>query len=99
MPSSGSGLGAALVSAASEYMGTKYRVSSGEIQSAVGRLQSQANEIPKQIRELENTEIIGLVRETGMTIEQFADLFQNMKGALPPVQAAEPQEEADDEEI
>ena len=36
-------------------MGTKYRVSSGEIHSAVGRLQSQANEIPKQIRELESS--------------------------------------------
>ena len=43
--------------------------------------------------------LVGEVTVLELGCEQFADLFQNMKGALPPVQAAEPQEEADDEEI
>ena len=75
---------------------TKLRADNARDRAKITTLQAKCKE---RDRQLENTEIIGLVRETGMTIEQFADLFQNMKGALPPVQAAEPQEEADDEEI
>ena len=44
-------------------------------------LQAKNKELEKQIRELENLDIVGMVREQGMTMEQFADLFQKMKGA------------------
>ena len=32
-------------------------------------------------KELENLDIVGMVREQGLTMEQFAELFQKMKGA------------------
>ena len=38
----------------------------------------------KQIRELEDTDIIGMVRENGMTMEQFAELFRRMQAAPAP---------------
>ena len=37
-----------------------------------------------QIRELEDTDIIGMVRENGMTMEQFAELFRRMQAAPAP---------------
>ena len=78
---------------------TKLRADNARDRAKISTLQAKCKERDRQIRELENTEIIGMVRETGMTIEQFAELFQSMKGVLPPTMAAEPQEEADDEEI
>ena len=47
----------------------------------IATLQAKNKAREKQIRELENTDIIGMVREQGMTIEEFAELFQTMKGA------------------
>lgn len=47
----------------------------------IATLQAKNKALEKQIRELENTDIIGMVREQGMTIEEFAQLFQTMKGA------------------
>lgn len=47
----------------------------------IATLQAKNKTLEKQIRELENTDIIGMVREQGMTIEEFAELFQTMKGA------------------
>ena len=32
-------------------------------------------------KELENLDIIGMVRDQGMTMYEFAELFQKMKGA------------------
>lgn len=49
--------------------------------SKIATLQAKNKALEKQIRELENTDIIGMVREQGMTIEEFAELFQTMKGA------------------
>lgn len=43
-------------------------------------LQAKNKDLEKQIRELENTDIIGMVREQGMTMEEFATLFQKMMG-------------------
>lgn len=48
----------------------------------IAALQAKNKELEKQIRELENLDIIGMVREQGMTVEQFAELFQKMKGAV-----------------
>ena len=47
----------------------------------IATLQAKNKTLEKQIRELENTDIIGMVREQGMTMEEFAELFQKMKGA------------------
>lgn len=44
-------------------------------------LQSRNRDLEKQIRELEDTDIIGMVREQGMTMEQFAELFHRMNAA------------------
>ena len=47
----------------------------------IAALQAKNKDLEKQIRELENLEIIGMVREQSMTMEEFAELFQKMKGA------------------
>ena len=47
----------------------------------IAALQAKNKEREKQIRELENTDIIGMVRDQGMTMEEFAAMFQKMKGA------------------
>lgn len=47
----------------------------------IAALQAKNKDLEKQIRELENLDIIGMVREQGMTMEQFAELFQKMKGS------------------
>ena len=47
----------------------------------IAALQAKNKDLEKQIRELENLEIVGMVREQSMTMEEFAALFQKMKGA------------------
>ena len=50
----------------------------------ISDLQGRNRELEKQIRELEDTDIIGMVRENGMTMEQFAELFRSMQAAPAP---------------
>ena len=50
----------------------------------ISDLQGRNRELEKQIRELEDTDIIGMVRENGMTMEQFAELFRRMQSAPAP---------------
>ena len=52
--------------------------------SKISDLQGRNRELEKQIRELEDTDIIGMVRENGMTMEQFAELFRRMQAAPAP---------------
>ena len=52
--------------------------------SKISDLQGRNRELEKQIRELEDTDIIGMVRENGMTMEQFAELFSRMQAAPAP---------------
>ena len=47
----------------------------------ISDLQGRNRKLEKQIRELEDTDIIGMVRENGMTMEQFAELFRRMQAA------------------
>ena len=59
----------------------------GELEKNKGKisdLQGRNRELEKQIRELEDTDIIGMVRENGMTMEQFAELFRRMQSAPAP---------------
>ena len=50
----------------------------------ISDLQGRNRELEKQIRELEDTDLIGMVRENGMTMEQFAELFRRMQAAPAP---------------
>ena len=52
--------------------------------SKISDLQGRNRELEKQIREMEDTDIIGMVRENGMTMEQFAELFRRMQTAPAP---------------
>ncbi len=45
----------------------------------IDSLQKRNREIKEQVLEMENTDIIGMVRESGMSIEEFAVLFQQMR--------------------
>ena len=47
----------------------------------IAALQAKNKDLEKQIRELENLEIVGMVREQSMTMEEFAAMFQKMKVA------------------
>ena len=41
----------------------------------IAALQAQNRDLEKHLRELENVDIVGLVRSQGLTLEQFAELF------------------------
>lgn len=45
------------------------------------KLQSRNSEIKQQIRELENEDIIGLVRANGINMDELAQFLQMMKAA------------------
>ena len=47
----------------------------------VAELQARNKELEKQIRELENIDIIGLVRAEGLGLEQFAELLRQARAA------------------
>ena len=46
----------------------------------ISELQARNREIDSQITELENTDIIGLVRSHGLTPEKLAELIRKMQG-------------------
>ena len=61
----------------------------------ISALQAQNRDLEKHLRELENLDIVGLVRSQGLTLEQFAELF-----APKPTPALIPdKEEISDEEM
>ena len=41
----------------------------------ISALQAQNRDLEKHLRELENLDIVGLVRSQGLTLEQFAEMF------------------------
>ena len=58
----------------------------------IARLQSRNGEIDKQITELENLEIIGVVRSFGMKPEELAALIQTANKATTSKEAASEEE-------
>ena len=50
----------------------------------ISDLQNRNRKLSEQITKLENNDIIGMVRENGMTMEQFAELFRRMQAAPAP---------------
>ena len=57
----------------------KLREEHGKNKAKISTLQARNRELEKQIRELENTEIIGLVRARGMSPEDLAELIRGVK--------------------
>mgnify|MGYP003623220146 CR=1 FL=1 len=63
----------------------KLRDEQEKIKAKISELQARSREIDGQVTAIENTDIIGLVRDSGMTMEQFAEMMQAMKKAPAPV--------------
>ena len=77
---------------------TKLRTELAKNKDKITELQERNKSIERQIRELEDFSIVGLVRESGMTLEQFAALFAAMKDAPMPIIQNENTEEPAHEE-
>lgn len=60
----------------------KFREEHEKNKVKISELQARNRDIEKQIRELENTDIVGMVRAQGLTLEQFAELFQTLKAPV-----------------
>ena len=56
----------------------KLRADNAKDKERVEKLQDRVRERDEKIRELENTEIVGIVREIGMTPEQLAERFADL---------------------
>ena len=57
----------------------RLRAERGKNDEKIAVLRARNNEIDKQITELENLDIVGMVRSMGMTPEQLAALIQASK--------------------
>ena len=57
----------------------RLRAERGKNDEKIAVLRARNNEIDKQITELENLDIVGIVRSMGMTPEQLAALIQASK--------------------
>ena len=57
----------------------RLRAERGKNDEKIAVLRARNNEIDKQITELENLDIVGMVRSMGMTLEQLAALIQASK--------------------
>ncbi len=57
----------------------KLRVERSKNDEKVAELLTRNKEIDDEIMELENTDIIGIVRESGLTPDELAELIQRMK--------------------
>ncbi|MCD7711361.1 MAG: DUF4315 family protein [Lachnospiraceae bacterium] len=69
----------------------KLRTERSKNEAKIATLQARNKEIDGQITALENTDIIGLVRASGMTPEQLADFMRTMREE--PAQAVQEQNE------
>ena len=73
-----------------------------EIEKVKGKIatqQARLRELEQQKTELENTEIVGMVRGLEVTPEELASIIQAIRSGLPvATQNPEEQEEMDDEE-
>lgn len=50
----------------------------------IAEMTERNDEIDVQVMELENTDIIGIVRENGVTPEQLAELIRSLKNNIMP---------------
>ena len=55
----------------------------------IAALQAQNREMEKKLRELENLDIVGLVRAQGLSLEEFAEMLQSAsRSPIPPKEEA-----------
>ena len=64
----------------------------------ITELSARNRELERRIRELENTDIIGLVRAKGMSLEEFSALMHGTKGRMP-ITSSEEMEDSEHEEV
>lgn len=50
----------------------------------IAEMTARNDEIDAQVMELENTDIIGIVRENGVSPEQLAELIRSLKNNIAP---------------
>ena len=75
----------------------RLRAERGKNDEKIAVLRARNNEIDKQITELENLDIVGIVRSMGMTPEELAALIEASKNG-PMAPAMTEKEETGDEE-
>ena len=76
----------------------KLRDELAKVDAKLSTLQERKQELEKQLLEAENSDIVGLVRAQGYSLEQFAELLKLLKANPVPAQASIPGEEANDHE-
>lgn len=64
-------------------------------ESKIESLQIRNKELRQQITALENTTIIGMVRDGGWTVDEIAQLLQQLKAQNTPHSHTEPKEETE----
>ena len=57
----------------------KLRAEHKKNKDKISDLQAKNRELERRIRELEDVDIVGMVREQGYTVEQFAELLRQMR--------------------
>ena len=55
----------------------KLREEISKNRAKISVLQSRNRDMERQLRELENLDIVGIVRAQGLTLEQFAEMFSH----------------------
>jgi len=76
---------------------TRLREEHSKNKEKISELQARNRDLEKQIRELENTDIVGLVRAKGLSLEDFAALLQMLNKPAPTTTSMK-MEESDYEE-
>lgn len=75
---------------------TKLRTERGKNETKISELQARNKEIDGQILEHENTDIIGLVRASGMTPEQLSQLIASLNKQPMPMSSGNQYDETED---
>lgn len=68
----------------------KLRREIGKDKAKIVELQAHVKDLEKQVWELENLDIVGMVREQGLNPEQLAQMLQALKNGPPAVNQAAP---------
>ena len=58
---------------------SKLRREQQKVREKIAALQAKDKELDKEIRDLENMDIVGLVRAEGLTLEGFTELMQQLR--------------------
>ena len=58
---------------------SKLRREQQKVRDKIAALQTKDKELDKEIRDLENMDIVGLVRAEGLTLEGFTELMQQLR--------------------